>query len=615
MAHWHVSDLLGEEKAERKVPDLVLLKRMSTYVLPFRTQLVASIIFLLITAATNLAGPYILKVAIDKYITASDLTGLTNIVLAYVAINLVNLVSSQRQLFLMSGVGQRIIYKLREEAFSHLQRLSLKFYSENVSGSVVSRVTNDVDSLQELLTSGILTVISDIITIIGIFIVMVWMSLQLTAVSMLIVPMLLGLIYIFQRKAKSAYLATKQRMAGVTAKLAESIMGMRVIQSFTRESDQQQAFGQVNIENLQANLLAARLFAIFPASVEMISAVGTCVVLWYGGLQAAFGALTIGTIVAFMSYLTMFFRPLLTLSIFYTNFQSAMAGAERIFELVDAPVEIAEKSDAIELHTLKGEISFENISFGYDPRLLVLSHIDLKIAPNETLAIVGPTGAGKTTVINLVCRFYDPTSGSIKVDGYDLRDIKLQSLHRQIGLVLQEPFLFSESVKENIRYASSEASDEKVVEAAKAVGAHDFILRLPEGYETIVREGATNLSIGQRQLISFARALLADPRILIMDEATSSVDPYTELLIRQALEKLLKSRTALIIAHRLSTVRNADRIIVLDEGRIVEEGTHDQLISKKGLYARLYEMQFREPEGLVAQEAKAPKAARDLHTD
>jgi len=614
MAHWHISDLLGEEKAERKVPDLVLLKRLSTYVLPFRTQLIASIIFLFITAATNLAGPYILKVAIDKYITASDIAGLTNIVFAYVAINLVNLVSSQRQLYLMSGIGQRIIYKLREEAFSHLQRLSLKFYSENVTGSVVSRITNDVDSLQELLTSGILTVISDIVTIIGIFIVMVWMSLQLTAVSMLIVPMLLGLIYIFQRKAKSAYLATKQRMAGVTAKLAESIMGMRVIQSFTRESDQQQAFGQVNIENLQANLLAARLFAIFPAGVEMISAVGTCVVLWYGGLQAALGTLTIGTIVAFMSYLTMFFRPLLTLSIFYTNFQSAMAGAERIFELVDAPVEIVEKSHAIELQILKGEISFENVSFGYDPRLLVLSHIDLKIAPNETLAIVGPTGAGKTTIINLVCRFYDPTSGSIKVDGYDLQDVKLQSLHRQIGLVLQEPFLFSESVKENIRYASSEASDEEVIEAAKAVGAHDFILRLPEGYETIVREGATNLSIGQRQLISFARALLADPRILIMDEATSSVDPYTELLIRQALEKLLKSRTALIIAHRLSTVRNADRIIVLDEGRIVEEGTHDQLILKNGLYARLYEMQFREPEGPVAQEAKAPKAARDLHT-
>jgi len=614
MAHWHISDLLGEEKAQRKVPDLVLLKRLSTYVLPFRTQLIASIIFLFITAATNLAGPYILKVAIDKYITASDIAGLTNIVFAYVAINLVNLVSSQRQLYLMSGIGQRIIYKLREEAFSHLQRLSLKFYSENVTGSVVSRITNDVDSLQELLTSGILTVISDIVTIIGIFIVMVWMSLQLTAVSMLIVPMLLGLIYIFQRKAKSAYLATKQRMAGVTAKLAESIMGMRVIQSFTRESDQQQAFGQVNIENLQANLLAARLFAIFPAGVEMISAVGTCVVLWYGGLQAALGTLTIGTIVAFMSYLTMFFRPLLTLSIFYTNFQSAMAGAERIFELVDAPVEIVEKSHAIELQILKGEISFENVSFGYDPRLLVLSHIDLKIAPNETLAIVGPTGAGKTTIINLVCRFYDPTSGSIKVDGYDLQDVKLQSLHRQIGLVLQEPFLFSESVKENIRYASSEASDEEVIEAAKAVGAHDFILRLPEGYETIVREGATNLSIGQRQLISFARALLADPRILIMDEATSSVDPYTELLIRQALEKLLKSRTALIIAHRLSTVRNADRIIVLDEGRIVEEGTHDQLILKNGLYARLYEMQFREPEGPVAQEAKAPKAARDLHT-
>jgi ATP-binding cassette subfamily B protein len=373
-------------------------------------------------------------------------------------------------------------------------------------------------------------------------------------------------------------------------------MGMRVIQSFTRESDQQQAFGQVNVENLQANLTAARLFAVFPAGVELISAVGTCVVLWYGGLQVASGAITIGTIVAFMSYLTMFFRPLLQLSVFYTNFQSAMAGAERMFELIDAPIDVDEKNDAVVLGSLKGEISFEDVSFGYDPRFPVLRNITLKVAPNETLAVVGPTGAGKTTLVNLVCRFYDPTSGSIKVDGYDLRDVKLESLHRQIGLVLQEPFLFSGSVKENIRYSKPEASDDAVVEAAKAVGAHDFIERLPEGYDTIIREGATNLSVGQRQLIAFARALLADPRILIMDEATSSVDPYTELLIRRALEKLLKNRTSLIIAHRLSTVRNADRIIVLDEGTIVEEGTHDELIARNGLYARLYRMQFRETE-------------------
>jgi ATP-binding cassette subfamily B protein len=603
MAHWHAADFLGEKPAERKVPDRVLLRRLSTYALPFRAPLIAGIFFLLITAATNLAGPYILKITIDRYIATQDITGLTNIILAYIAINFVNFVTSNRQLYLMSGIGQRMIYKFREEMFSRLQRLSLKFYSENVSGSIVSRATNDVDSLQELLTSGILTVMSDAVTVAGVFIIMIWLSPPLTLASMIIVPMLIALIYVFQAKARSAYLTTKQKMAGVTAKLAESIMGMRVIQSFTRESDQQQAFGQVNIENLQANLVAARLFAVFPAGVEMISAVGTCAVLWYGGLQAFLGAITIGTIVAFMSYLTMFFRPLLQLSIFYTNVQSAMAGAERMFELIDAPIDIADKSDAVELKKLRGEISLEDVSFGYDPKLLVLSNINLRIPSNETLAIVGPTGAGKTTLINLVCRFYDPIIGSIKVDGYDLRDVRLQSLHRQIGIVLQEPFLFSGSVKENIGYSRPGTSDREIIEAAKAVGAHDFIERLPAGYDTIIREGATNLSIGQRQLISFARALLADPRILIMDEATSSVDPYTELLIRRALESLLKNRTSLIIAHRLSTVRNADRIVVLDQGKIVEEGTHDQLVASRGLYARLYQMQFRESEEITTQTA------------
>jgi ATP-binding cassette subfamily B protein len=483
---------------------------------------------------------------------------------------------------------------MRRDMFAHLQSLSLKFFSENEAGRVMSRLTNDLDSLQEVLTSGILGILSDSITIFGILGIMTWMSPQLTLASMVIIPMILGVIYFFQKRAKGAYLETKKKIAGVYATLQQSISGMRVIQSFTREADNQQGFAQVNMENLQANLMVGRFYAFLPASMEIIAAVGTSIVLWYGSLQVLYGAITIGTIVAFMAYLTMLFRPLMTLTIFYTNFQSAMAGAERIFELLDTQVDVKESIDAVRLSTVKGEIIFENVSFGYDPRVSVLSNVNMHIAENETIAIVGPTGAGKTSIMNLLCRFYDPISGSIMIDGQDISHITLESLHRQMGLVLQDPFLFSTTIRKNIRYANLDATDEEVEEAAKAVGAHDFIMRLPQGYETSVEEMASNLSVGQRQLICFARALIADPRILIMDEATSSVDPYTELLIRKALEKLFRSRTTIIIAHRLSTVRNTDRIIVLDQGQIVEEGTHDELTARGGLYAGLFQMQFEE---------------------
>jgi len=352
-------------------------------------------------------------------------------------------------------------------------------------------------------------------------------------------------------------------------------------------------FGQANVENLEANLEAARVFATFMPLVEIIGSIGTCIVLWYGGHQVMRGELTVGIIVAFLQYIGMIFRPLFTLAMFYNSFQAAMAASERIFDLLDTPIEIPEGEDLIRLPPIEGRVEFENVTFSYEKGNPVLKDIDLVAPAKQSYAIVGPTGAGKSTLVNLLCRFYDPDKGTIRVDGYDLSKVSPQSLHTQMGIVLQDPFLFSDTVMENIRYGRLDATDEEVVEATKAVNAHEFIIRLPEGYNTIIQEGGTNLSMGQKQLVSFARALIAEPKILILDEATSSVDPYTELLIKEALESLLQNRTSFIIAHRLSTVRNANKIIVLDRGEIIEEGTHQELLQKEGLYSQLYQAQFR----------------------
>jgi len=600
MAHYHLADLFEEdEEPERRIPDRVLLRRLIGYLLPYKTNLIIIAILLLLESLTDLVGPYLLRVAIDVYITNRDLQGLSWAAMVYILVSVIGWFSDKEDSIRMNTVGQTIIYRLKEDMFSKLQALSLKYFSERETGRIISRVTNDAESLEEILTGGLMSILTQVVTIIGILAVMFSMNVKLATVSMIVFPLVGVILWGFQGRARKAYLRTRQKIAGVTSKLQESISGIRVIQSFTREGQSMDSFGQANVENLEANLQSSRLSAIFSPLIEVVGAIGTATVLWFGGMQVMRGEVTVGVVVAFSQYIIMIFRPLFTLAMFYNSLQSSMAASERIFELLDTPVEIPEVEGAIRLPPIRGRVEFKDVTFGYDPRDPVLIGINLTVPAKQTVALVGPTGVGKTTMVNLLCRFYDPSEGTVSIDGHDLRKVSPRSLHSQMGIVLQDSFLFSNTIMENIRYGRLDARDEEVVEAAKAVNAHDFIARLPDGYNTKVMEGGSNLSMGQRQLISFARALLADPRILILDEATSSVDPYTEMLIKEALEKLLRNRTSFVIAHRLSTVRNADRIIVLAEGRIVEEGTHSELIERGGLYSRLYKAQFKTTAPLV----------------
>ncbi len=592
--HFHLSRMFKEdEELERKIPDRVILKRLIGYLFPFRRSLIIVALMVLLSSAADLLGPYLLRTAIDTHIANQDLPGLFRIVIAGVLLSVTWWFCDRVQRIRMNTVGQTVIYRLREDIFSKLQSLSLGFFAKQDTGDIISKMTNDVNSLNELLSSGLMIILTDVIMIGGILIAMFSLNLELAAISMIVFPLVGILIWTFQKKARPAYLRTRRKIAGVTSRLQESISGMRVIQAFTREDQSMEDFGQANVENLQANLQTARIVATFMPLIEIVGAIGTCTVLWYGGLQVMRGELTIGVIVAFLQYINMIFRPLFTLAMFFNSYEGAMAASERIFELIDTPIEIPETEEEIKLPSIEGIVEFKNVTFGYDSENPVLFDINLTVPSRQTVAIVGPTGAGKSTLINLLGRFYDPDEGTVNIDGHNLKEVSPRSLHSQMGIVLQDPFLFSDTVIENIRYGRLDATDEEITESAKAVDAHNFIIRMSEGYNTEVLEGGSNLSMGQKQLISFARALLADPRILVLDEATSSVDPYTELLIKEALEKLLRDRTSFVIAHRLSTVRNADRIVVLDKGRIIEEGTHSELLEKGGLYSQLYTVQFK----------------------
>lgn len=583
----------SEDDMVRTVPDWVLFKRMVGYILAQRKESLTLVLAITVSSIINLIPPYLATLAIDRYITGMDAEGLA--VISGILVITYGMIFAARyvQRFLISWLGAQLDRNMRQDIFSHLQRLSLTFYAKREVGSVVSRATNDIDKITELITSGVANVVADILTLVGIIAIMLSMNWWLSLITFSIIPLMLIFLYIWGRRVRRVYRETRKTIASVSAKMEESVSGMKEIQSFSKEGATRQEFREINQSNMQANVQAGQVMSAFWPAVSIFTAIGNFLVLWFGGNAVMDGTLSVGLLFGFMSYIGRFFMPIQDLSGFWNSVQSALAAAERVFDIMDTPQGISDKTGAEDMRRIDGKITYEDLSFRYENDTPVLKDIDLVIEPNTTVALVGPTGVGKTTMINLLYRFYDPRKGAVKVDGYDLRDIKLGSLRGQMAVVLQDNFLFSGSIMENIRYGNLDASDEEIIEVAQTVGAHDFIMKLPEGYETDVRERGGRLSVGQRQLISLARALMADPRILIMDEATSSIDAYTELIIQKALERVFRNRTSIIIAHRLSTVRNSDIIVVLQEGGIAEKGSHDELMEMDGLYKQLYEMQFK----------------------
>jgi ATP-binding cassette, subfamily B, multidrug efflux pump len=570
-----------------------VVKRMLAYLSPHRLRMGIAFVLTVCGSGLTLLIPYLTKIAIDQYITPRDSSGLMGIAiviaLSYIAAYFV----SAWQQYLLSWVGQRVLAKLRGDLYRHLQRMHLGYHDTHIAGVTVSRVINDVAEINELLSQGVITLFGDLLVLVGIIVVMLSMSPRLALFTFIVLPLMFAATWLFSRQAQKAFRETRSKVAAVVGDLAEDISGMRAIQAFTQEKASQARFARVNLENRDAYVNAMSLSYIFLPSIEILGTLATAIVLWFGGRMVVQDEVTLGVLVAFLSYVTRFFNPIQELSRMYTTFQSAMAGGEQVLKLLDTPLEITDAPDAISLPPVQGKIDLEHVYFQYRPDTpVILQDIDLTIQPGKTVALVGPTGAGKTTIANLVARFYDVTEGCVRIDGIDIRQVTQESLRQQVRIVTQDPFLFSRSIAENISFGKPEATQAEIEDAARQANAHGFISSLPDGYQTRVQEGGVNLSVGQRQLLSIARAILTDPRILILDEATANIDTVTEVLIQQALERLLNGRTAIVIAHRLSTVRNADWVYVLDQGGILEQGTHAQLVKQKGLYADLYERQF-----------------------
>ncbi len=563
---------------------------------PYKNKMAYALVLVILGAASQAGGPALVGITIDRYILQGGDRRMLFVMMGLLfAIYLVGALAQRGQVYQVGSIGQSVLATIRGRIFDRLQHLPLRYFDKRPVGDLMSRVLNDVDTLNQLFSQGIAQLLGSLFSLIGILIAMFVLQWNLALASFLIIPIMLLLTAFFARRARRAFRVTRQTVGDVTANLQEDIVGVREAQAFNRTEANIERFRERNAANRAANVEAVAITSAFAPTIDVLSTLSIALVIGYGGYLVFAGSLTLGILTAFVLYVQQFFRPIQLISQLYTQLQSALAGAERIYNILDEEPEPPDPPDAVTLGETQGAISFDDVTFAYDPGRPVLRDVNFEIEPGRTVALVGPTGAGKTTIASLIPRFYDATEGTIKIDGRDVRELSRKDLRAGIGMVLQEPFLFSGTIAENIGYGKNDPDREEIESAAQTVNAHGFITDLPEGYDTVLGEGGGSLSQGQRQLLSFARAILTDPRILILDEATSNIDTRTEAIIQRALSTLLEGRTSVVIAHRLSTIRNADLILTVKDGRIVERGTHTELLEMDGLYADLYRRQFREP--------------------
>ncbi|WKV10252.1 ABC transporter ATP-binding protein [Thermoanaerobacterium sp. CMT5567-10] len=585
-------NMVKQDEDLRYMSNFVILKRLFSYLTKHKFRVFLVIMLLIFEMIVSLINPVLMKTAIDKNIKNGDINGLLIIGLLMVSLNFLAMMASRTRIVKMASVTNDILVNIRHELYSHIQKLSFSFFDSRPVGKILARVIGDVNSLQDLFNNSVTNFIPQILTVICVGAMMFYLNSKLALASMTLLPLLVIGLFSIEALSRRRWQEFRRKRSTFNAYTHEDFSGIKVVQEFANEDKTSSVFFKLVKDMMGSFVHAVKLNDLFWPMVDASYGLGA-VILYYFSAKLIGSGLTIGTIIAFTMYIGMFWRPILDISNFYNSLVMSFASAERIFEIMDIEPDIVDIKNAIKMPKIKGTVEFKNVTFSYDDGNIVLDNVSFKVNPGETVALVGPTGAGKTTIVNLISRFYDPSKGAVLIDGKDIKHVELESLRSQMGIMLQDTFLFSATIKENIRYGKLDATDEEIIAAAKAVNAHDFIMKMEKGYDTEVNERGSRLSVGQRQLISFARALLANPRILILDEATSNIDTQTERLVQRGIKRLLTGRTSFVIAHRLSTIRDANRIMVVDGGRIVEVGTHDELMNLRGLYYDLYMSQYR----------------------